>query len=220
MKNTVSGFLGLTLALLVGCGYQFQVEGAGPVVGGGAARADATLKGPPPKLAIQPFENRSFEPKLETKYTAYTRQELASGGGVEVVNEKTQAELVFKAQITSAVTPSLSFTQGFTFESRVIVTVAASVHDLRTGQEVWKTQTTGTSEFFLTNDLQFNRNLQDRALEQAGRYIAQDLATRFLAYLETKDQMGSQDRTAPGKPAEPARTTKPGEAVGKPPKTP
>jgi hypothetical protein len=33
--------------------------------------------------------------------------------------------------------------------------------------------------------LQFNRVLQNRALEQAGRFIAEDLASRFLLQLES-----------------------------------
>ena len=38
---------------------------------------------------------------------------------------------------------------------------------------------------FLTQDLQFNRVLQNRALEQAGRFVAEDLASRFLLFLDT-----------------------------------
>ncbi|MGH7165413.1 MAG: hypothetical protein ACREIS_07820, partial [Nitrospiraceae bacterium] len=43
-------------------------------------------------------------------------------------------------------------------------------------------------EFFVTTDLQFNRVLQARALEQAGMMIAADLAARFHAYLESVAQ--------------------------------
>jgi len=43
----------------------------------------------------------------------------------------------------------------------------------------------GASEFYVTSDLQFNRVLQNRALEQAGRFIAEDLAARFLLQLES-----------------------------------
>jgi outer membrane lipopolysaccharide assembly protein LptE/RlpB len=173
------------LLLLSGCGYQFQVEGAGPVIGGSSsAAAPQAKKGPVPRLMIAPFENHTFEPNLEQKFTSYTRHEFSSGSGVNVVNEKVNADLFFKAQIITAVTPSLSFNQNITFEQRVIVTVKASVQDLRNGKEIWTQNSTGASEFFLTNDLQFNRVLQNRALEQAGRQIAEDLASRFLAHLE------------------------------------
>jgi hypothetical protein len=56
------------------CGYQFRVAGQGPTIGGGGA--PITPKADAPTLAIINFQNRSTEPNLETKYTAYTRQEF------------------------------------------------------------------------------------------------------------------------------------------------
>lgn len=180
------------------CGYQFRVEGAGPVVGGKPSSAQADKpKGPTPKLAIAPFDNHTFEPNLEQKFTAYTRHEFSAGGGVEVVNDKVAADLFMKTQIVAVSTPSLSFNQSATFEQRVMVTVKATVQDLRQGKEIWAQQSIGAGEFFLTNDLQFNRVLQNRALEQAGRQIAADLATRFLAHL---DQGAKPPAPAPAKP--------------------
>lgn len=184
----------LSLALTA-CGYQFQVGGAGPVVGGAApsqpAKADA------PALRIGTFENKTFQPNLEHKYTTYARYEFAAASGAKVVTEPEPADYALKAQIVNVVIPSLTFTQADTFESRVTVTVKAVIEDLRTGQAVWHQQSTQSSEFFVTNDLQFNRVLQDRALEQAGEFIAQDLASRFLEYLRTG---GAPAATPPGAP--------------------
>ncbi len=188
----------LVSSLLFACGYQFRVEGAGPVVGGKPAAASADKpKGPTPKLAIAPFENHTFEPNIEQKFTTYTRHEFSAGGGVEVVNDKAAADLFLKTQIVTVSTPSLSFNQDATFEQRVMVTVKATVQDLRQGKEVWTQTSIGAGEFFLTNDLQFNRVLQSRALEQAGRQIAEDLATRFLAHL---DQGAKPSAPASAKP--------------------
>jgi hypothetical protein len=177
---------GLLLAFgAAACGYQFQVEGAGPVIGGSARGTSALAKaGPAPKLAVAEFDNHTFEPNIEQKFTAYTRHQFSAGGGVDMVNDRSGADLLFKGAIITASTPSLSFNQNVTFEQRVIVTVKASVQDLRSGKEIWTQHSTGAAEFFLTNDLQFNRQLQNRALEQAGRQIAEDLASRFLAHLE------------------------------------
>ncbi len=126
------GGLAWSLAfLLFGCGYQFRVEGAGPVVGGSPHTTSSDKpKGPPPKLAIAPFDNHTFEPNIEQKFTAYTRHEFSAGGGVEVVNEKAAADLFMKTQIVAVLTPSLSFNQSVTFEQRVMVTVKATVQDL------------------------------------------------------------------------------------------
>ena len=59
------------------------------------------------------------------------------------------------------------------------------VEETRTKRLVWAQMAKGASEFYVTSDLQFNRVLQNRALEQAGRFIAEDLASRFLLQLES-----------------------------------
>jgi hypothetical protein len=171
------------LALLVGCGYQFRVEGAGPTIGNATAPPSSTS--PPPRLVIRTLENKSFEPNLETRYTNYLRHEFSSGSGAQVVSESDAADLVLSGQILSVIVPSLSFTQTTTLESRTEVLVIVKVEETRTQRLVWTETAKGASEFFVTSDLQFNRALQNRALEQAGRFIAEDLASRFLLQLES-----------------------------------
>jgi hypothetical protein len=170
------------LGLLVGCGYQFRVEGSGPTIGGTPV---ATSSEPPPRLVIYTLENRSFEPNLETRYTNYIRHEFASGSGAQVVPDSDAADLILTGQIISVIVPTLSFTQTTTLESRTEVLVTVKVEETRTKKVVWTKTAKGSSEFFVTQDLQFNRALQNRALEQAGRFIAEDLASNFLLQLES-----------------------------------
>lgn len=170
------------LALLSACGYQFRVEGAGPTIGGTSA---PTASEPPPRLVIRTLENKSFEPNLETRYTNYLRHEFSSGSGAQIVPEAEAADLVLTGQILSVNVPTLSFTQTTTLESRTEVIVAVKVEETRTKKVLWTQTAKGFSEFFVTTDLQFNRALQNRALEQAGRFIAEDLASRFLLQLES-----------------------------------
>jgi hypothetical protein len=80
--------------------------------------------------------------------------------------------------------PTLSFSSTATLESRTEVIVLARVEDVRSRKVVWSQVVKGASEFFITRDLQFNRALQNRAIEQAGRFVAADLAARFLLQLE------------------------------------
>jgi hypothetical protein len=174
--------LALSLSLSA-CGYQFRVEGAGPTIGG--AEATSSPASPPPRLVVRTLENKSFEPNLETRYTNYLRHEFSSGSGAQVVPESEAADLVLSGQILSVVLPSLSFTQTTTFESRAEVMVLIKVEETRTQRLVWTQAAKGSSEFYVTSDLQFNRVLQNRALEQAGRFIAEDLASRFLLQLES-----------------------------------
>ena len=171
------------LALLVGCGYQFRVEGAGPTIGSATATPSPTS--PPPRLVVQTLENKSFEPNLESRYTNYLRHEFSSGSGAQVVPESEAADLVLSGQILSVSLPTLSFSQTTTLESRAEVVVIIKVEETRTHRVVWTQMAKGASEFYVTSDLQFNRALQNRALEQAGRFIAEDLASRFLLQLES-----------------------------------
>jgi hypothetical protein len=165
-----------------GCGYQFRVEGAGPTIGGAAAEASAV---PPPRVAILTLRNATFEPNLESRFTNYLRHEFSSGSGAQVVPEGEAADLVLSGDIISVILPTMSFTQTTTLESRAEVVVAVKVEETRTKRIVWSHLAKGQSEFYVTPDLQFNRVLQNRAIEQAGRYIAEDLASRFLMQLES-----------------------------------
>jgi outer membrane lipopolysaccharide assembly protein LptE/RlpB len=175
--------LSLFLALLAGCGYQFRVEGAGPTIGSTTATSSSTS--PPPRLVVQTLENKSFEPNLETRYTNYLRHEFSSGSGAQIVTDSEAADLVLSGQILSVIIPTLSFSQTTTLESRTEVVVTVKVEETRTKRVVWAQTAKGASEFYVTSDLQFNRLLQNRALEQAGRFIAEDLASRFLLQLES-----------------------------------
>jgi len=185
--------------LLAGCGYQFQVEGPGPTIGGSSVpRADGRPAKPPPRIRIMNFENRAFEPNLEIKYTAYTRHEFSAGSGAIVVSQGAPADLILKGQVLSVQIPSVAFTKTDTLESRVTVAVKVFVEDATTGKVVWDRYASASSEFFVTNDLQFNRVLQTRALEQAGRLIAEDLATQFMNFLEVGPE---PQKPATGAPA-------------------
>ncbi len=172
-----------SLALLSGCGYQFRVEGAGPTIGGTAATSSPTS--PPPRMAVRTLENKTFEPNLEIRYTNYLRHEFSSGSGAQIVPDSEAADLVLSGQILSVSLPTLSFSQTTTLESRAEVFVMVKVEETRTKRLVWAQTARGASEFYVTSDLQFNRVLQNRALEQAGRFIAEDLASRFLLQLES-----------------------------------
>ena len=167
---------------LAGCGYQFRVEGAGPTIGGASVTSSQE---PAPRLIIRTLINNSFEPNMETRYTNYLREEFSAGSGAQVVSDSEAADLVLTGQILSVMVPTLSFSSTTTLESRTEVVVMVRIEDVRSRKVVWTQLVKGASEFFITPDLQFNRALQNRAIEQAGRLVAADLAGRFLLQLET-----------------------------------
>ncbi len=167
-----------------GCGYRFTVGGPGPVIGGGRV-----AEGPPVRLALHTLKNNTFEPNLEFKYTQYLRQALLSAGSATIVDDDPSADFVLDGTIVSVTLPSVAFSQAQTQESRVTVKVKVKVKDRKTGKVRWAQSGSNSAEFFVgasanttgvASGLQFNRVLQDRALEQAGQGLAEDLADRFL----------------------------------------
>jgi len=175
----------MMVLVLAGCGYQFTVDGAGPVIGGGGPVAE----GPTVRLALRTLKNNTFEPNLEFKLTRYLRQALQSTGSATIVDDDLSADFILDGAIVSVTLPSLAFSQTQTQESRVTVNVAVNVRHRKTGKVRWSQSNTNSAEFFVgasstgtaASGLQFNRVLQDRALEQAGQGVAEDLADQFLS---------------------------------------
>jgi hypothetical protein len=191
----------LVAMTLAGCGYQFRVQGAGPTVGG--AEAKPASAAPPPRMAIRTFDNRTFEANLEVKLTNYIRREFSGGTGTQIVGESEPADLLMTGQVLGILLPTLSFDQTTTFESRVELLISVQIQEMRTKRVVWSQILKGQSEFFITRDLQFNRALQNRALEQAGRFVAEDAASRYLVYLESGQLEAAMRRPSPSsKPTE------------------
>lgn len=175
----------LILLGVAGCGYRFTVEGSGPVIGGGRV-----AEGPPVRLAVHTLKNKTFEPNLEFKYTRYLLRSLQSSGSATVVDDDLSADFILNGAIVSVSLPSVAFSQVQTQESRVSVKVAVTVRHRKSGKIRWTGSSENSAEFFVgassgasggQSGLQFNRVLQDRALEQAGRGAAADLADRFLS---------------------------------------
>ncbi len=173
-------FLPLAVAA---CGYQFRVGGPGPTIGGSPApKADA------PRIQIVNFENMTFQPNIELRYTAYVRREFSQASGAKVVNDSEPADLILKGKINGISLPTINFSLQGTFEGRVTANVSATVEDAKTGKKIWTQSVAASSEFFMTNDLQFNQVLQTRAIEQAGRLVAADLAMRFQNFMDLRDR--------------------------------
>ncbi|MBM4119901.1 MAG: hypothetical protein FJ248_03235 [Nitrospira sp.] len=165
------------------CGYQFRVEGAGPTIGGSKPSPQADVL----RLKIVNFENKTSVPNIELKYIGYARREFAVGSGTRVVSDGEPADLILKGTVNAAGGGgALSFSLQGTFESRATASVSVTVEEVKTGKKIWTQAATASAEYFLTNDLQFNQVLETRAIEQAGRLAAQDLATRFQNFLDLR----------------------------------
>ena len=187
MNRSAMVFVLMLLVVLPGCGYQFSVEGPGPRIGGGP---DLQKEGPLVRLVIRDLLNRTFQSNLEFAYTRYIREQFAVSSGAQVVAEDAQADYVMTGEIASVTIPSLTFSAGQTRERRVNVVVRITVAHRQTGKSLWTETARGAGEFFVNrapdvearqDQIQFNRVLQDRALEQAGQDVAEMLAAAFWA---------------------------------------
>ena len=187
MNRSAMVFVLMLLVVLPGCGYQFSVEGPGPRIGGGP---DLQKEGPLVRLVIRDLLNRTFQSNLEFAYTRYIREQFAVSSGARVVAEDAQADYVMTGEIVSVTIPSLTFSAGQTRERRVNVVVRITVAHRQTGKSLWTETARGAGEFFVNrapdvearqDQIQFNRVLQDRALEQAGQDVAEMLAAAFWA---------------------------------------
>ena len=187
MNRSALVFVLMLLVVLPGCGYQFSVEGPGPRIGGGP---DLQKEGPLVRLVIRDLLNRTFQSNLEFAYTRYIREQFAVSSGAQVVAEDAQADYVMTGEIASVTIPSLTFSAGQTRERRVNVVVRITVAHRKTGKSLWTETARGAGEFFVNrapdvearqDQIQFNRVLQDRALEQAGQDVAEMLAAAFWA---------------------------------------
>ena len=187
MNKSALVFVLMLLVVLPGCGYQFSVEGPGPRIGGGP---DLQKEGPLVRLVIRDLLNRTFQSNLEFAYTRYMREQFAVSSGAQVVAEDAQADYVMTGEIVSVTIPSLTFSAGQTRERRVNVVVRITVAHRQTGKSLWTETARGAGEFFVNrapdvearqDQIQFNRVLQDRALEQAGQDVAEMLAAAFWA---------------------------------------
>ena len=128
--------------VLAGCGYQFTVDGAGPVIGGGGRVAE----GPQVRLALRTLKNNTFEPNLEFKLTRYLRQALQSTGSASIVDDDLSADFILDGAIVSVTLPSVAFSQTQTQESRVTVNVAVNVRHRKTGKVRWSQSNTNSAE--------------------------------------------------------------------------
>ena len=161
-------------------------------------------------MRIVIFENMTLQPDIELRYTGYARREFSQSSGATVVNDGEPADLVLRGKINSISLPTINFSLQGTFEGRVTVNVSVTVEEAKTGRKIWTQAAAASSEFFMTDDLQFNRVLQTRALEQAGRLVAADLAMRFQNFMDLRDKAASTPAPASGTPNGAPQTDKPG----------
>ena len=112
MLRRAPGFVLAILALSLGCsGYRVvhASDGLGPIK----------------KVAVQTLSNHSFEPGLELLVTEALRRELARRGGVVVVSDPGDADLVLSGAVLELQTNARSFSSiAFALEYQIDMSLA------------------------------------------------------------------------------------------------
>ena len=160
--------LALAASAVDGCGY--TAVSTPPV---GAVRT----------VAVPLFDNRTFEPLLEARLTERVKSRLVSTGPWRLVNRPGVADLVIVGTVTGFGVTPVSFDETHSaLEQRVTITVEVTAE--RRGREAGATAfrhtLTGTAEYAELGDTLRTRAAKNRAIEEAGDLLAQDLLARLI----------------------------------------
>ncbi len=146
-------------------------------------RTDAAL-GPVRRVAIQTLKNHSFEPGIEVMVSDALRREFQRGGGIAVVGDPAQADLVLSGTVLDLVTSARSFSSvAFGLEYQVELRLALTAQRTDGTQIALDPSAMRDWELYLTSsDVEAERKNRDEAL----RRVATVLAERTREFLSDR----------------------------------
>lgn len=170
------------------------------VAGGGCGYTTvATPAGHAPSIAVPLFENRTFEPLLDVRVTERVKSRLVATGPWRLVNRPGTADLVVRGVVTALGVTPVSFDRSHrVLEQRVTITaqITADRRNQAAGPAFQGT-VTGASEYSEVGDTLQIRAAKNRAIEEAGDLLAQDVIARLLSLERLESQSGPTDRPTP-----------------------
>jgi len=141
-------------------------------------------------LAVSLFENRTFEPLLEARVTERVKSRLVSSGPWRIVNQPTTADVVIQGVVTGfGVTPVSFDDANRALEQRVTITaeVTATRRGDSPGAPLFRKTLAGTAEYTAQAESVATREAENRAIEEAGGFLAQELVSKLLGQLSRPD---------------------------------
>lgn len=170
------------------------------VAGGGCGYTTvATPAEHAPSIAVPLFENRTFEPLLDVRVTERVKSRLVATGPWRLVNRPGTADLVVRGVVTALGVTPVSFDRSHrVLEQRVTITaqITADRRNQAAGPAFQGT-VTGTSEYSEVGDTLQIRAAKNRAIEEAGDLLAQDVIARLLSLERLESPSGPTDRPTP-----------------------
>ncbi|MEK6576133.1 MAG: LptE family protein [Nitrospirota bacterium] len=161
------------MALSTGCGYRFL----------GRSISDTQSR----KIAVPTFHNDTFEPLIGKKVTGFIKEELASNGGFQLINDPSLADLTLTGRITGFSLTPISSSNNRATEYRVSIKIDVDLSGknnkpgLTNKANIWTEKGREvTAEYFVTDDIAANNAAENRAIEEAAKLFAEDLVSQIL----------------------------------------
>jgi hypothetical protein len=134
------------------------------------------------RIAIPIFENKSFEPQVESLFAVALRRQFMRRGNVRIV-PASEAEVVFKGTVIQFTVANIaSLVGGTTLETAIQATIKIQCINTRTGAVVW--QDSGLS--YVSSYLQSQNPTETsdgrrNAIENCAQEIALRIYDRFYS---------------------------------------
>lgn len=138
--------------------------------------------GPVRRVAVQTLQNHSFEPGLEVMVSDALRREFQRGGGIAVVPDPAQADLVLSGTVLDLFTTARSFSSvAFGLEYQIELRIALSAKRSDGSVIVIDQAALHDWELYLTSsDAEAERKNRDEALRRVASVLA-ERTREFLA---------------------------------------
>jgi hypothetical protein len=144
-------------------------------------RTDAAL-GPVRRVAVETLKNHSFEPGIEMMVSDALRREFQRGGGIAVVPDPAQADLVLSGVVLDLVTSARSFSSvAFGLEYQIEMRLALTARRSDGSVIALDPAAMQDWELYLTSsDVEAERKNRDEALRRLSTVLA-ERTREFLA---------------------------------------
>ena len=131
--------------------------------------------GPVRRVAVQTLKNQSFEPGVESMVSDALRSEFQRGGGIVVVGDPAQADLVLSGTVLDLVTTARSFSAvAFGLEYQVEMRLALTARRTDGTQIALDPNALRYWELYLTSaDVEAERKNRDEALRRISTVLAE-----------------------------------------------
>ncbi|PLX95078.1 MAG: molecular chaperone [Desulfuromonas sp.] len=155
------------VVLACGCGYHLPGRGT-------ALPEDIQ------RVYVEPFENKTTEPFLETPLTNEVRDQFSRRRTLEIVATPAEADAIMSGTIVSYRSGSVSYDRNDDItEYRATMVVNAALTRTNGEEVIWQGQVSWKEEFFANDDRAQQDYNESLAQEDLHRRLAQELYNRL-----------------------------------------